>query len=576
MRGIQEQFSDAVVMAVNDNGCIESVAGQVKRFLGYDAAELKSYALEDLITPAEKTRKILRSCLAHGAKPDAANYSYEAVAQGAQGKKVPVRVSFKKETTQQGSQLLCLLRDPDISRSDNFWLNIDAMPGSFYVFDEEHRLLLWNRYLEDVLGYDPKELFLKRNVDFIHPDDRAWVDKEVEKLLQTGIPRSVEYRILRKDGTSIFHIGNGLVIQIGKRTFFAGLSIDISELWETREELQKRLAEIEALKQCLEAENFYLRSEIEPTLNHWDIIGESQPIKNVLAQIEQVAPTNTTVLITGETGTGKELIARRIHELSLRGDKTMIKINCAAMAPTLIEAELFGRGKGAYTGAVTAQAGRFEIADGSTLFLDEISELPLELQAKLLRVLESGEFERVGESKTRRVDVRILAATNRDLEQAVRNYEFRKDLFYRINVFPIHVPSLRTRREDIPLLVRHFVYLTGQKMGKHVETVSKRNMKRLVNYSWPGNIRELRNLIERSLIFSKGSDLNINFPPQREEDKENIWSLEEVQRRHISKALTQTRGKISGPGGAAELLGLRPTTLRSRMKKLGIPKSETP
>ena len=287
-----------------------------------------------------------------------------------------------------------------------------------------------------------------------------------------------------------------------------GLSLDITERKQMEEQLKEHLNEIEALKQRLERENIYLREEIKLLVEHTDIVGQSVAMKKVLSQAEQVARTDSTVLLLGETGTGKELLARAIHSMSLRKDRTLVTVNCASLPPTLIESELFGREKGAYTGALTRMTGRFELADGSTLFLDEIGELPLDLQSKLLRVLEQGQFERLGSSRTTKVNVRIIAATNRDIEQEVKDGKFRRDLFYRLNVFPIVIPPLRERPEDIPLLVRAIVKEFQKRMGKEIESIPKKTMQALQSYSWPGNVRELRNLIEHAMILSKGKTLD--------------------------------------------------------------------
>jgi formate hydrogenlyase transcriptional activator len=348
-----------------------------------------------------------------------------------------------------------------------------------------------------------------------------------------------------------------------------GLAIDVSTLRETERQLAQRLAEIDELRRQLELENTYLRAE-HLAHHQGNIVGESPAIRSVLAKVEQVAPKGSTVLLLGETGTGKELIAQRLHELSPRSGRAMVRVNCAALPATLMEAELFGREKGAYTGAVSRELGRFELADGSTLFLDEVGELPLELQSKLLRVLQDGQFERVGSPRPRTVDVRIIAATNQDLAEAVREGRFRQDLFYRLNVFPIRVPPLRERREDIPLLVWAFVDRIGREMGVTIDTISRRSMDRLQGYPWPGNVRELRNVVERSMIVSQGRTLSVTLPEAGESVSDEALALDEVQRRHIRKVLDLTGGKVSGPGGAAEILGLKPTTLRSRMERLGM------
>jgi transcriptional regulator with GAF, ATPase, and Fis domain len=339
---------------------------------------------------------------------------------------------------------------------------------------------------------------------------------------------------------------------------------------EMEAELHDSFDEIKQLKNRLEHENIYLRQEIEVNHKYKEIIGQSDAIKRVLNQVEQVAETDSSVLILGETGTGKELLTRAIHDLSPRKGRPMVKVNCAALPSTLVESELFGREKGAYTGALSRQSGRFEVADGSTIFLDEISELPLELQAKLLRVLQDGQFERLGSSKTIKVDVRVIAATNRDIEKAVHEGRFREDLFYRLNVFPITVPPLRERREDIPSLIWTFVEEFGKAMGKTIERIPQKSMDLLQRYSWPGNIRELRNIIERAMIVSKGATLQIDIPNLGASQTFSRGTLEEVEKKHIIGTLESANWKVSGEKGAAKMLGLNPNTLTSRMKKLGI------
>jgi PAS domain S-box-containing protein len=336
------------------------------------------------------------------------------------------------------------------------------------------------------------------------------------------------------------------------------------------EQLSRSYSEIERLKNQLEVENAYLRREHRLEHGHGRIVGESPAIVKVLEMAEQVAPTRSTVLIEGETGTGKELIAQRIHELSTRSDRTMVKVNCAALPSTLVESELFGREKGAYTGAVSREPGRFEVADGSTLLLDEVAELPLELQAKLLRVLEEGRFERVGSSKTIATDVRVIAATNRDLQAEVEAGRFRRDLFFRLAVFPIHLPPLRERRDDIPLLVWAAVEEFSAAMHRSVQSIRREDMERLQRYDWPGNVRELRNVVERAMILCPGPVLRIAPPAAAVPVDDVVMSLDDAQRRQIEKALGAADGRISGPGGAAELLGVKPTTLRSKMQNLGL------
>jgi PAS domain S-box-containing protein len=330
---------------------------------------------------------------------------------------------------------------------------------------------------------------------------------------------------------------------------------------------------MEQEKARLEAQNTYLQEEIKGSHNFEELIGSSPALKKVLKNVERVAPTDSTVLITGETGTGKELIARAIHNVSPRRAKPLVKVNCAAIPAGLIESELFGHEKGAFTGALTRKIGRFELADKGTIFLDEIGELPLDLQSKLLRVLQEGEFERVGGSQTFKVNVRVIAATNRDLEQQVRAGHFRSDLYYRLNVFPIHLPPLRERAGDIPLLVQFFTRRFAVQQGKKLERIPERMMAALQRYHWPGNIRELEHIVERAVILSEGTELeSIEWLAAggTQSGLDRVQTLEELEREHIRTVLEQTNWRVSGETGAANLLGLKPTTLEARMKKLGI------
>lgn len=339
-------------------------------------------------------------------------------------------------------------------------------------------------------------------------------------------------------------------------------------------------AEIQRLKVILQSETEQLQSDIMCSQLREEMIGQSAIFNNVRRLVQQVAPTDSTVLVCGETGTGKELVAQAIHKLGMRRNMPIVKVNCASLPAALVESELFGREKGAYTGALTRQAGRFELADGGTIFLDEIAEMSLALQAKLLRVLQEGQFERLGSTKTTQVDVRVIAATNRDLAEEVRKGNFRDDLYYRLNVFQIVVPPLRERIEDIPLLTWSFVNEFGEKMGKKINKISRHDMAALQNYPWPGNIRELRNVVEHAVIVSNGDRLQVRLPENRVGDLPGIRTLEEHEAIHIRETLKLTGGRIKGQGGAAQLLGLNPSTLYSRMQKLGIinrpPRDEMP
>jgi transcriptional regulator with GAF, ATPase, and Fis domain len=338
-------------------------------------------------------------------------------------------------------------------------------------------------------------------------------------------------------------------------------------------QLRENLCEIENLKQRLENENLILQEEIKLLGEHTEIVGQSLAMKNILSQVEQVTRTDSTVLILGETGTGKELLARAIHNMSARKDRPMITVNCASLPPTLIESELFGREKGAYTGAMTKMVGRFELADGSTLFLDEIGEIPLEVQSKLLRVLEKGRFERLGSTRSLQVNVRIIAATNRDIAQDVAEGKFRRDLYYRLNVFPISIPPLRERPEDIPLLVWAFIKEFENKVGKRIDSIPRKSMEALQQYSWPGNVRELRNVIEHGMILTSGRTLAVSMPHPGSSETPETSNLENIERSHLLNVLKRTNWRIAGTGGAAEALGLKRTTLQSLMKRLGITRS---
>jgi transcriptional regulator with GAF, ATPase, and Fis domain len=336
------------------------------------------------------------------------------------------------------------------------------------------------------------------------------------------------------------------------------------------EELRGQIAEIRRLQGRLEAENAYLREEAGRATGFDEIVGQGPAIRKVLAQVAQVAPTSTAVLLLGETGTGKELLARAIHAQSTRASRALVTVNCAALPAALIESELFGHEKGAFTGATTAKVGRFELAHEGTLLLDEIGELPVELQPKLLRVLQGGQFERLGSNRTQRVDVRIIAATNRDLARAIAAGRFREDLYYRLGVFPITIPPLRDRAEDIPLLVWATIDRCQARLGRRIERVPKAVMDALTSYAWPGNVRELENVIERAMILSNGASLRLEQAFAAAGHGARSERLDRVEREHIVRVLERCGWRIDGRGHAAEALGLHPNTLRSRMQKLGI------
>jgi len=427
----------------------------------------------------------------------------------------------------------------------------------------------------DMLGYSRQEL-LSMNASDIHPHELSKFRAFTESVVAKGDGRTDELTCLAKGGEKIAaEISASTFIESdGGRQLFMAAVRDITERKQSEEALRKVHAEVQCLKDRLHAENIYLQEEIKTNRNFEEIIGNSSAIKKLLSNVEQVADTNATVLILGETGTGKELVARAIHNISNRRDRVLVKVNCATLHSNLIESELFGHKKGSFTGAIEDKSGRFELADNGTIFLDEIGELPLELQAKLLRVLQEGEFERLGDSKTVKVDIRVIAATNRNLKKGIEDGSFREDLYYRLNVFPLDVPALRQRKLDIPLLVNFFSLKFAKSQGKIIKNIPENMMKKLQSYSWPGNIRELENIIERAVILSKDGNLKLDDSfDLREPLNPNAGhhsTLEDVERNHIISVLDETNWTISGENGAAGLLGLNPNTLRSRIQKLGI------
>jgi formate hydrogenlyase transcriptional activator len=449
---------------------------------------------------------------------------------------------------------------------------------AFYEVDFHRGVAYVDDRFRSLCGCPPDRTQALQPLEFwmehLHPDDRARVIDVRQQLHDGRTERfALEYRFLNplRGQVWIQHMaGVATRDPAGRPTKTFGVLRDITKSRQGEEALRQSLAEIERLKDRLQAESEYLKSEIKVVHPHGEVTGQSAAIRKVLRLAEQVAPTDSSVLIHGETGTGKELIAQAIHRLSPRGRHVMVKVNCAALPSGLVESELFGREKGAFTGALARQVGRFEVADASTIFLDEVGELPADVQVKLLRVLQEGEFERLGSPRTIKVNVRVIAATNRDLADDVRKGRFREDLYYRLNVFPIRMPPLRERAEDIPLLVWVFLEDLSARMGKKITQVPRATMEALQRQPWPGNVRELRNVIEHAAIVTTGDTLKVTMlgdappvaaPPQ---------TLADVEREHILRVLERTRWRVKGPKGAALALGLNPATLYSRMKKLGI------
>jgi PAS domain S-box-containing protein len=468
-------------------------------------------------------------------------------------------------------------------------LLLTAVGDGIYGVDARGNTTFVNRAAEAILGWKRSELS-GRNIHEVihhsHPDGShyhgykcpiyaAFNDGEIHSVddevfwSKTNKPIPVEY-------TSTPVTENGILI--GAVVIFR----DITERKRTKEKLLKALEQVDALKRRLEMENAYLIEEITADFNHHEIIGQSANVKCMVEQIELVGPTDANVLIMGESGTGKELIARAIHEVSQRKSRPLIRVNCAAIPVELFESEFFGHVKGAFSGAISDRLGRFELADGATIFLDEVGEIPLQLQGKLLRVLQEQQFERVGESATRDVNVRVIAATNKDLKKLVEQNKFREDLYFRLNVFPLYSPPLRERIDDLPLLVKHFVHKICLRLNQPHHKISLAQMQHLENYAWPGNIRELENIIERQVILAKKDKLNFEFLGKEinmdkfstnQPIKPDLMSAiqhKKLEKINLENALKHCKGKIYGDGGAAEMLGLKPTTFASKLKKYGI------
>ena len=453
---------------------------------------------------------------------------------------------------------------------------LNAIPDLMFLHDRNGTYLDCHAHDADLLYRPASELLGKNIADVLPPDLAADLFRCFDQVKSSEQPVLFEFEMQLRGGVRVFE--TSMVRCDGDKIL--SICRDITERKEVEESLRKALEEVRRLKDQLHHENIYLQEEIRVASDFGEIIGTSEPLKRVLRQTEQVAPLDTTVLILGETGTGKELLAHAIHKLSRRSHRSLVKVNCAALPAPLIESELFGHEKGAFTGADARRIGRFEIAHEGTIFLDEVGELPLDLQAKLLRALEDGEFERVGGSRTVKVDVRLIAATNRNLEQAVQNGTFRSDLYYRLNIYPITLPPLRDRKDDVPVLVKHFIKQLSQKFQKEIEGVPQDSMARLRNYPWPGNVRELRNVVERAVIITQGPILSLiddldgrasDADPKLPADSAQLnETLEQHEYNLILRTLTKVYWKLEGPGGAAELLNIHPSTLRSRMRKLGI------
>ncbi len=449
-------------------------------------------------------------------------------------------------------------------------------------WDVASKRIFWSAEMFNIFGFDPKTTTPtpENYLQSIHPDDRAPIDAAASELYK-GNDAEYNYRIVLPDNSIRYvrTIAHAITNDSGQVIEFVGTVIDVTEQRNARKALEKAFEEIKTLKDQLYKENIALREEIDKVSMFEDIVGTSPALQAVLSRVSKVAPTDSTVLVTGETGTGKELVARAIHKRSHRSSRAFVSVNCAAIPRDLIASELFGHEKGAFTGATQQRLGRFELAEGGTIFLDEVGELPAVTQITLLRVLQEHEFERVGGSRSIHADVRVIAATNRDLQAAIAGGTFRSDLFYRLNVFPIEIPSLRERREDIPLLVEYFIDRYGRKAGKSFQAVNKKSFDLLQSYPWPGNIRELQNVIERSVIVCETENFSVDEswlsrrPVENEAQVELYEKLAAQEKVMIESALRECGGRVSGPSGAASRLGIPGSTLESKIKSLKIDKN---
>ena len=443
---------------------------------------------------------------------------------------------------------------------------LESAMDAIVTFDRDRSVTLFNAAAEEVFRSSSAAAIGKSFDQFASEEFRKLLDRCQQTFGESRgrkrymwVPEGVS--AVRADGEEFLVEATISRFELDDREFFTLILRDVNDRLRAEKELRQ-----------LQIENLYLHEEYESALGFEEIVGHSAEIKEVLHSVEQVAGTDSTVLLTGETGTGKELIARAIHQHSKRSERMLVTVNCAALPAGLIESELFGHEKGAYTGALSRKLGRFELANRGTIFLDEVGDLPLELQAKLLRVLQEGQFERVGGTATQTVDVRVVAATNQDLQKAIKEKSFRSDLYYRLDVFPIRLPPLRERKGDVTLLVRHFTMKHSKKMGKRIERIPQDGLRALEVYEWPGNVRELQNVVERAVILTRGSSLQLGGPlgSTAPSAPEQVFNLQELERTHILSVLRRTGWRVSGKQGAAELLGLKRTTLEARMKKLGI------
>ena len=598
MRGVSEESFRLIVETIpgliavmTPAGEVEHVNRQVLEYFGRTLDELKRWGTSDAVHPADLPR--VKAAWQHAVETGQP-YEFEHRIRRSDGeyrwfqsRGLPLRdgdgrtvrwynlltdIHARKETEEKLRRSEADLLEAQRLSHAGSWRHHLAS-GTFTVSPEVLRI-------RGVESADPLST-LDRMYSGIHPDDRSRVKDTYEAAQRRKDEFDAEYRIVLGDGTikHVHTIGHPVLNESGDIVEYIGTGMDVTEQRRAQAALEKAFEEIKRLKDRLQDENLVLREEIDQASMFEEIVGASAALKAVLSHVSKVAPTDSTVLISGETGTGKELIARAIHRHSRRADRAFVSLNCAATPPSLIASELFGHEKGAFTGALQQRRGRFELAHSGTIFLDEIGEIPMDTQVALLRVLQERQIERVGGSRAIPVDVRVIAATNRDLSTTIAAGTFRSDLFYRLNVFPIHVPPLRKRPEDIPILVEYFVKRFAEKMAKRIRQIDKRSLELCERYQWPGNIRELQNIVERSVILCSGDTFSIDEAwlssqgPLRPDGSDPLpQTLQDQEKDMIESALARSRGKVAGPRGAAARLGIPPSTLESKIKQLGIEK----
>jgi formate hydrogenlyase transcriptional activator len=581
-----------LIAVMTPTGEVEHVNGQVLEYFGRTLEELKRWGTTDAVHPADLPH--VRAAWQHAVQ-SGTPYEfehrirrYDGQYRWFQSRGLPLRddhgrivrwynlltdIDARKESEEKLRQSEADLLEAQRLSHAGSWRHHLAS-GTFTVSPEVLRI-------RGVASADPLST-IDRMYSGIHADDRSRVRDTYEAAQTRKGEFDAEYRIVLDDGTvkHLHTIGHPVLNESGEVVEYIGTGIDVTEQRQAQAALEDAFEQIKRLKDQLQDENLALREEIDQAFMFEEIVGASAPLKIVLSHVSKVAPTESTVLISGETGTGKELIARAIHKYSRRAERAFVSLNCAATPPSLIASELFGHEKGAFTGAVQQRRGRFELAHSGTIFLDEIGEIPMDTQVALLRVLQERQIERVGGNRAIPVDVRVIAATNRDLTEAVAAGTFRSDLFYRLNVFPIVVPPLRKRREDIPILVEYFVKRFAEKMAKHIRQIEKRTLELCERYAWPGNIRELQNIVERSVILCSGETFSIDegwlssqAPLLPDGSSPLPDALQDQEKEMIEAALAKSKGRVAGPHGAAAKLGIPASTLESKIKQLKIQKN---